>query len=327
MPIAPTFGEQSIGDLLLRYGSKRINLDPGFQRNSVWTLSDRKRLIQSIVSNYPLPSVFLYKRRQHNGQLIYDVIDGKQRIETILMFTRTGRLGREWFDVKLDLGQGLKAYDWRTLQKDPDRRAAFEGYQIQTTEVEGELSEIVDLFVRINSTGKSLTSGEKRHAKFYRSRFLKEAELLVEKHMKYLLSQRILSKAQLGRMKGTELFAELLMSINSGGPINKKTSLDRSIGNDSINGNTLAKLSREFSMTIRRLKMMFPKLYQTRLHNSADFYTLFLIVWEMERDKFVLRDARRNKVAFQLLLKLSNGVDNLRERLRKVQTVRSSQRL
>jgi hypothetical protein len=39
-------------------------------------------------------------------------------------------------------------------------------------------------------------------------------------------------------MKGTELFAELLMSIHKGGPINKKTA-GPPIGNESINGNTL----------------------------------------------------------------------------------------
>ena len=326
MPLLPTFGEQSINDLLLRFKNRQINLDPGFQRNSVWTPSDRKRLIQSIVSNYPLPSVFLYKRH-HNGRLVYDVIDGKQRIETILMFTATGRFRRQKFDAKLDLGDGLEWHDWSTLRREPDKRAAFEGYKIQTTEVEGELADIVDLFVRINSTGKRLTSGEKRHAKFYRSPFLKQAEHLVTKHHAYLRNQQILSPAQIERMKGTELFAELLMSIHNGGPINKKTSLDRAIGNDAVNGNTLGRLAREFTKTIRLLRRMFPKLHQTRLHNSADFYSLFLVVWEMEQDGFILRDSRRNRAAFELLKKLSNGVDELRDQLRKLRTARPSQRL
>lgn len=50
------------------------------------------------------------------------------------------------------------------------------GYKIQTVEVSGDLSEIIDLFVRINSTGKRLTGAEKRHARFYRSEFLRQAE-------------------------------------------------------------------------------------------------------------------------------------------------------
>ncbi len=50
------------------------------------------------------------------------------------------------------------------------------------------------------------------------------------------------------------------MSINNGGPIKKKTALDRAIGNDSVNGNTLGKISREFVATLNRLKKMFPDL-------------------------------------------------------------------
>jgi len=193
--------------------------------------------------------------------------------------------------------------------------------------VTGELGQIIDLFVRINSTGKRLTSGEKRHAKFYTSRFLKEAEALVRKFHKVLVGEKILTPAQIDRMKGTELFAELLMSIYNGGPINKKTALDRAIGNDGVNGNSLAKISREFTGTMNRLKKMFPELKQTRFRNSAEFYSLFLLIWEMGKEGFVLTDRKRNKIATVLLRKLSRGVDELREGIRKLKPPKASQRL
>jgi hypothetical protein len=293
----------------------------------VWGIKDRRRLIQSIVAGYPLPSIFLY-RRSHEGRLIYDVIDGKQRLETIFMFTRLGRFKRHGFEVQLDIGEGALWYDWPIICKHfADQRATFDSYKIQTVEVTGELAQIIDLFVRINSTGKPLTSGEKRHARFYTSPFLKEAERLVARFQGYLLSERILSSGQIDRMKGTELFSELLMSIHHGSPINKKTALDRAIGNDSINGNTLGRLSREFITTIGRLRRMLPGLRETRFHNSAEFYTLFLLVWEMETEKFVLTDKRRNRIAFELLRRLSTGVDELREQLRQVKPAKPVQRL
>jgi hypothetical protein len=320
MTLQADFGERTINELMLIFKNRQINLEPGFQRKSVWTTRDRRRLVQSIVSGYPIPCIFLY-RRNHRGNTIYDVIDGKQRLETIFMFTRLGRFKRVWFDVRLDLGDGLDWYDWRELRRQNrgSVRHQFESYKIQTVEVTGELGEIVDLFVRINSTGKRLTSGEKRHARFYESPFLKEAERLVGKFRRYLLDQRILSPAQIDRMKGTELFSELLMSINKGGFIDKKVSLDRAIGNESINGNTLHRLSHEFVKTMNLLKRMFPDLRQTRFHNTAEFYSLFMLVWEMDREGFVLLDKRRNKVAFAILKKLSNGVDQLREQLRRAQ--------
>jgi hypothetical protein len=322
-----SFSERTVDELKLWFRNNRINLEPGFQRRSVWTISDRRRLIQSIVSKYPVPSIFLY-RRNHRGRIIYDVIDGKQRLETIFMFTGQGRFKKEAFDVKLDINEAGEWHDWNTLRRRYPRLGHdIETYKIQTVEVTGRFTDIVDLFVRINSTGKPLTSGEKRHAKFYDSRFLKEAERLVVRHQAYLLKQRVLSNAQIDRMKGTELFSELLMSIEQGGIINKKMALDKAIGNESVNGNTLARVAREFTATLNTLKRILPELRQTRFHNIADFYSLFMLVWEMREQKFVLANRKRNKVAERLLRRVSTGVDELREQIRKVKPVKQAQRL
>lgn len=321
-----SFNEKTVNQLLLMFRDRQLNLEPGFQRNSVWTTSDRRKLIQSILAHYPVPSIFLYERNS-GTKTVYDVLDGKQRLETILMFMRQGRFKRGAFDVRTDLGDGVGTYDWKDIAKDPNRRHAFETYKIPTVEVQGDLGDIIDLFVRINSTGKPLTSGEKRNANFFNSPFLKQAEALVKRFRNYLLSERILTQAQIDRMKATELFSELLMSLHQGGVINKKAALDRAIGNDSVNGNTLGKLVRELTGAINTVKRMFPDIRSTRFRNSAEFYSLVMLVWEMKRDGFVLTDKKRNKMAERLLRRLSTGVDELRERLRKVQPVKSSQRI
>ncbi|MGD0572905.1 MAG: DUF262 domain-containing protein [Sedimentisphaerales bacterium] len=306
-----------INDIVLLYQHGQINLKPGFQRKSVWSWRDRQRLIQSIVAGYPLPNIFLYCR-DCRGKPVYDVIDGKQRLETLFMFLGVKDFKKDWFDVKLDLDEdGLRWWNWNEIKRHHSAiRHEFERCRIQTIEVYGELAEIIDLFVRINSTGKRLTSGEKRHAKFYDSSFLKEAERLTHKFKRYLLEYKILSRAQIDRMKGTELFSELLMSIHKGGIINKKTALDRAISNDEINGNTLHRIAREFVKTLNLVKKMLPDLKQTRLKNTAEFYSLFIVVWDMQQHGLVLSDRRRNKMAFALLRKLSTGVDELRDKYR-----------
>jgi len=318
MAVHTDYGKRTINEMILLFRNGQINLNPGFQRRSVWTVNDRRRLIQSIVSDYPLPNVFLYCRSS-KGKTIYDVIDGKQRLETILMFMGIGRFSKEQFDAKLALdGDGPCWWDWRAVRAEArDVRHRFEWFQLQTVEVSGELREIVDLFVRINSTGKRLTSGEKRHARFYNSRFLSEADRLVRVHEKHLVQHRVLSRGQLDRMKGTELFSELLMSIHQGSLINKKTALDRAIGNDGINGNTLARIVREFTATMTLIKRMFPQLSSTRFHNTAEFYSLFMLVWEMQHAKMVLNDKCRNGMAAELMRRLSTGVDGLRDSYRR----------
>ena len=72
---------------------------------------------------------------------------------------------------------------------------------------------------------------------------------------------------------------------------------------------------------------MFPDLRQIRLKNSAEFYSLFLLIWEMDANDFILTDRKRNLIAFELLRKLSNGVDGLRQQLRQAITGKPAQRL
>lgn len=308
--------------------SGHLNLEPGFQRKSVWNARDRQRLIQSILEGYPVPSIFLY-RREEKGKLVYDVLDGKQRLETIFMFSGVKKFKHgKGFEVRHQFPEDDVAYwyDWKDLEY-YHLTAQFLSYRIQVAEVSGGLSDIVDLFVRINSTGKSLSSSEKRQAKFYKSPFLLEAKRLAKRNGPYLLKQGIVSKTGVDRMKDVELVSELIASILMGGPIHKKQAVDKAVGNTNINAKSLQKSIKEFSGTLQALKRIFPDLESTRFSNQAEFYTLFLIVHEFVQQKLNLTDGSRNQTAMKILQSFSNGVDAVRERQRTAQGARSSERM
>jgi uncharacterized protein with ParB-like and HNH nuclease domain len=93
-------GTKTINDLVNLFENNQLNLSPAFQRESVWQERDRAKLVDSIIRNYPLPAIFLYRRQDEDGQLISDVIDGKQRLESLLMFV--GKL-RGKFSTKSQL--------------------------------------------------------------------------------------------------------------------------------------------------------------------------------------------------------------------------------
>lgn len=319
-----TYKTITVEQLCLMHRAGLLNLAPGFQRNTVWTRSDRTNLIESILNGYPLPSIFLYRRQEEGtARSIHDVIDGKQRIETLFMFLGEKGFTREKFDVRLDLGAGYEWWDWRKLSRRHQGLAnRLMSYSIQQVEVSGDFSRIVDLFVKINSTGKKLTSGEKRHARFYNSPFLRQAEKLTQKHESYLLHNKVLSPGQLDRMKGHELMAELLMSIRKGGPINKKSALDKAIGNESVNHKALQTSVTELNRVMGLLRRMFPKMKETRFSNISDFYTVFMVLWELDRENFILSDRKRNEQAFTLLRKLSNGVGSLYEDTKKARALK-----
>ena len=106
---------RTVTDIVNLYEDGLLNLEPGFQRQSVWSERDRAKLIESILRNYPLPAIFLY-RREDEGRIIYDVIDGKQRIESILMFMGEMR-GRYWVKAPLPGQDEAEWIDWRKLCK------------------------------------------------------------------------------------------------------------------------------------------------------------------------------------------------------------------
>jgi hypothetical protein len=293
-----------------RKKEKHLNLSPGFQRESVWTNKDRQKLIDSVIRNYPIPAIFLY-RRQENGEIIYDVIDGKQRLETFLMFM--GLIRGNQFEAKVQLPnkEEREWVDWRALQRKAKQHLIM-GYKITAIEVNGDPSDVIELFVRINSTGKALSAAEKRHAKYYHSEFLKAAGKLASRFEDYFLDNKILTDAQLTRMKHVELICELMISIHQGDVINKKAALDRMMDDKSFSSAKSKSIQTRLTTILNRTKRMFPKLYQTRFHQLSDFYSLVVLISKFETEKLILTDRKRNKLAWDLLVAFSDGVDRTR---------------
>jgi hypothetical protein len=71
--------QKTIQDILNLYEDKHLNLEPGFQRSSVWADRDRAKLIDSILRGYPLHSITVpmrsvppravKKKKYHQGDL------------------------------------------------------------------------------------------------------------------------------------------------------------------------------------------------------------------------------------------------------------------
>lgn len=67
-------------------GRDRLELSPPYQRADVWPTADSQMLVESVLRGIPLPSVILVQRTD-TGVTKYEVVDGKQRLTSILRFT------------------------------------------------------------------------------------------------------------------------------------------------------------------------------------------------------------------------------------------------
>lgn len=72
----------SIGELSNLYTNNELQINPDFQRYYRWSHSQKTRLIESILLGIPIPNIFVYER----GDGIWELVDGLQRVSTILQF-------------------------------------------------------------------------------------------------------------------------------------------------------------------------------------------------------------------------------------------------
>lgn len=80
----------------------QLELNPPYQRGSVWTTEQRRALIESILRGIPIGSVTINDRwstNGYNGDVGYAVVDGKQRVETIRgFFADKFSVPADWFE-------------------------------------------------------------------------------------------------------------------------------------------------------------------------------------------------------------------------------------
>lgn len=74
----------------------KLDLNPSYQRDTVWSVGDSQLLIDSILRGIPLPSIILNKDEGERLQ----IVDGKQRLTAILRFIGRHPLARKFAESK-----------------------------------------------------------------------------------------------------------------------------------------------------------------------------------------------------------------------------------
>lgn len=185
-----------------RYG--QLDLEPPYQRRSVWTVKDRKFFLDTVFRNYPCPAVFLHKDINYGeGKMYYHVIDGKQRLETVILFFQD--------QIAIDPGFGdprLSGKKWSDIEDDIELKTRFLNYQLTVEDITTDDKYVInEVFERLNRTSRKLERQELRHAK-YDGWFIAAAEREAEKEEWERLG--IVTKARMRRMRDVQCISELL---------------------------------------------------------------------------------------------------------------------
>ena len=294
------------------YENGKLNLTPEYQRSGVWNDVERSRLIDTIFSGYPLPAVILFERTDtRTHKKIYDAIDGKQRLESILYYIGALKGSKSRFVAKkisnrIDGEIEFLNVSWKELTLESQKD--FFRYEIPCVIVQGEPSEIQNVFVRLNSTGKKLSSQEIRNAKYIRSKFLKEMKSFAWKMDRRLLEMGVVNQNEIDRMKDIEFLSELVISVINGSVTDKKKLLDQMMTPGGVDMRRANKAFRIMAKAIKLVHEILPDINETRLKKKSDFYSL--AYWFAARiENWAFADAGAKSMAGDLLRKFAVMAD------------------
>ena len=79
----------SILDIVRLLDSKELSIQPKYQRRrTTWPLNAKTALIDTILNNFPIPPIYLRDFVNDEGKRKKEIIDGQQRISTIVEYYR-----------------------------------------------------------------------------------------------------------------------------------------------------------------------------------------------------------------------------------------------
>lgn len=151
----------SFGELMSLYSTDEFTISPDFQRYFRWSNGQRSRLIESILLELPIPQIFVIE----NQDGVYELIDGLQRISSVVNFVQHDLLNLEE-PLRLegcDLIPSLNGILFADLPL--ALRLRIKRSKVRTVVIKRQSSRLLryEMFKRLNTGGSALSEQEIRN--------------------------------------------------------------------------------------------------------------------------------------------------------------------
>lgn len=265
-----------------------LKIAPPYQRRPVWRLKERVYLIESILMDYPIPEIYVHRVTSPRGKTTYSVVDGQQRIRTVLKF-----LGLDKED-KEDNGFALSTLDdasqWHGTsfeQLTDEQKEQFYSYQLGVRFVDTkDDAEVRDMFVRLNRYLAALKGQELRNA-WFTGAFIQLSTRLADDEP-YFAEGGIVTAGTIRRMGDVELVSELLAGCLYGPQDGSRSKIDelyRQFEEYEDEIPNQAQVLTRYQETLQTIKGIFPSVKDSRRwSNRHDFYSLFVAIAHFLRE-------------------------------------------
>jgi hypothetical protein len=245
----------------------RIDTNPDFQRPSVWSLSQKQLLIDTILRGYDIPKMYWRKIGVNPDR--YEVVDGQQRLRAIWSFFDGGySLSANADDINGAVVAGLKV-----TELSDDLAERLQTYSIDVVIMEDcDDDEVREMFLRLQN-GTSLKAQEKRNAMIGQ----------MGDFVRRLIKHRFFSSVPFGNQRYThdQVAAQLTCLEIAGGPVNvKNTDLNKMYTQNLVFSDT-SNVARAIKRTLDVLANTFPE--PTPELERYNVIALYCVVAELQR--------------------------------------------
>lgn len=287
-----------------------IYVDNSFQRRSVWVEKNKVRLIESILTGYPIPELYFWAQPSDptTGHAKFSVVDGQQRIRAIRQFIGDDlRLYEKHLD---DDNKSASFANKIFSELGNDQKRVIWDYKLEIRTIPSDISKsaIKKMFLRLNETDKSLNPQELRHAEF-NGEFIKACEELANKT--FWNKWNVFSPAQIRRMGDIQTCSRFLIFLRRG--------FDGEISQSAINtmydhyNDTYSSKQADVDLcesVIERINQLFnedeklAKFFKTQVH----LYSLFIaiLIFIQQKKKLSVVRTGENLSTFVNLYKLND---------------------
>jgi hypothetical protein len=290
-----------IADLLRFYADGTLDLNPWYQRRSVWSQPQRAYLINTVFERKPVPSVYIRQiidLEREKG--LKEVVDGQQRLRSIIGFRQgefaaphpnhpkkvlfselTKREQAHFLETKLSVGYLIGA-------EDPD---------------------VIEIFGRINSISKTLNPQEKRNARYggdFKRFCLKQAAI----RLAFWRDAGIFSANDIARMQEVQFVSDVAINLIEGLTDFSASKIDRYYKFYDESFEHEQKLTEAFERIFSCLVSINPRAYHDTLFCVPQI--LFSLMIAMDETGFFLSGDRLAACLFEID-RLVRGYQELEE--------------
>lgn len=285
---------KTVNEIFTMFDEGKLIVDDTYQRRSVWSEKDKVRLIETILIQLVIPELFFWKADTdpETGISTTHIVDGQQRIKAIYSFINNEFKLKSQYLLDEDSKEKYANKYFKDLDK--ETRKTFWNYQLMIIEIDSAATrnDIITMFNRLNLTDYNLNDQEKRNSvsgEFAAlAREISENPLWDEKHL--------FTGADVKRMKDVEFCASIIL-LHRKGIIDQtdQSALNQAYEELQVGYKDAEQDKEAVCAAIKTIAKFFSSGNVTKfLRRKAQLYTLFSVVFYMQRENIVVEQYQKD---------------------------------